>query len=65
MGFLAPWFLVGATAVGLPIWLHLLKKHKATPLPFSSLDFGIVPQVGQGTVSTSCEAQPPPPSPPM
>ncbi|HWB83920.1 MAG TPA: BatA domain-containing protein [Bryobacteraceae bacterium] len=39
MGFLAPWFLAGAVAVGLPIWLHLLKKHKTTPLPFSSLMF--------------------------
>src|SRR5947199_10710771 len=26
-------------AVGVPIWLHLLKKHKTTPLPFSSLMF--------------------------
>jgi len=39
MGFFTPWFLAGATAVGLPIWLHLLKKHKTTPLPFSSLMF--------------------------
>ena len=39
MGFLAPWFLAGAFAVGLPIWLHLLKQHKTTPLPFSSLMF--------------------------
>ena len=39
MGFLAPWFLVGALGVGLPIWLHLLKQHKTTPLPFSSLMF--------------------------
>lgn len=39
MGFLTPWFLAGALAVGLPIWLHLLKKHKTTPLPFSSLMF--------------------------
>ena len=39
MGFLTPWFLAGAVAVGLPIWLHLLKKHKTTPLPFSSLMF--------------------------
>ena len=39
MGFFAPWFLAGAAAVGLPIWLHLLKKHKTTPLPFSSLMF--------------------------
>jgi len=39
MGFLTPWFLAGALAVGLPVWLHLLKKHKTTPLPFSSLMF--------------------------
>ena len=39
MGFFAPWFLAGAVGVGLPIWLHLLKKHKTTPLPFSSLMF--------------------------
>src|SRR6202167_4310859 len=39
MGFLAPWFLAGIAAVGLPVWLHLLRKHKTTPLPFSSLMF--------------------------
>ena len=39
MGFLAPWFLAGLAAVGLPVWLHLLKRHKTTPLPFSSLMF--------------------------
>src|SRR5262245_18869436 len=39
MGFLTPWFLAGVTAVGLPVWLHLLRKHKTTPLPFSSLMF--------------------------
>src|ERR1044072_1246552 len=39
MGFLTPWFLAGAAAIGLPVWLHLLKKHKSTPLPFSSLMF--------------------------
>ena len=39
MGFFTPWFLAGAVAVGLPVWLHLLKKHKTTPLPFSSLMF--------------------------
>src|SRR5437660_2416221 len=39
VGFLAPWFLAGAAAVGLPIWLHLLQQHKTTPLPFSSLMF--------------------------
>src|SRR5438128_4244182 len=39
MGFFTPWFLAGVAAVGLPVWLHLLKKHKTTPLPFSSLMF--------------------------
>src|SRR5438067_8511397 len=39
MGFFTPWFLAGALTVGLPVWLHLLKKHKTTPLPFSSLMF--------------------------
>ncbi|MBV9506660.1 MAG: BatA domain-containing protein [Acidobacteriia bacterium] len=39
MGFLTPWFLGGLLAVGLPVWLHLLRKHKTTPTPFSSLMF--------------------------
>src|SRR6266446_3885967 len=39
MGFLAPWFLAGAVAVGLPIYLHLLQRHMATPRSFSSLMF--------------------------
>ncbi len=39
MGFLAPWFLAGLAALGLPIWLHLLRQHRKTPFPFSSLMF--------------------------
>ncbi len=39
MGFLSPWFLAGAVAVGLPLWLHLLRQYKRTPQPFSSLMF--------------------------
>ena len=39
MGFLAPWFLAGLAAIGLPIWIHLLKQHKTVPKPFSSLMF--------------------------
>src|ERR1043165_4512563 len=39
MGFLAPWFFGGLLAVGLPVWLHLLRRHRTTPLPFSSLMF--------------------------
>ncbi|HLH40132.1 MAG TPA: BatA domain-containing protein [Bryobacteraceae bacterium] len=37
MGFLAPWFLAGIAAVGLPVWLHLLKKHRSDPRYFPSL----------------------------
>jgi hypothetical protein len=39
MGFLSPWFLAGAVAVGLPVYLHLLRQHTTTPHPFSSLMF--------------------------
>jgi hypothetical protein len=39
MGLLTPWFLAGVAAVGLPVWLHLLRRHKSEPLPFSSLMF--------------------------
>ncbi len=39
MGFLTPWFLAGLVGVGLPVWLHLLRKHRSTPTPFSSLMF--------------------------
>lgn len=39
MGFLSPWFLAGIAAVGLPIWIHLLRKYHSTPQPFSSLMF--------------------------
>lgn len=39
MGWLAPWYLAGLAAVTLPIWLHLLRRHKSTPLKFSSLMF--------------------------
>jgi hypothetical protein len=39
MGLLTPWFLAGMAAVGLPVWLHLLRKHRSTPQPFSSLMF--------------------------
>ncbi len=39
MGFLTPWFLAGLVGVGLPVWLHLLRKHRTTPTPFSSLMF--------------------------
>jgi hypothetical protein len=39
MGFFNPWFLGGLAAVGLPVWLHLLRQHRSQPLPFSSLMF--------------------------
>ncbi len=29
----------GLAALALPVWLHLLKKHRSTPLPFASLMF--------------------------
>jgi hypothetical protein len=39
MGFLAPWFLAGAAALGVPVFVHLLRKHVTIPLPVSSLMF--------------------------
>ena len=39
MGFLAPWFLAGLVAVGLPVYIHLLRRHVTTPRPVSSLMF--------------------------
>jgi hypothetical protein len=39
LGFLAPWFLAGAVAVGLPFYIHLLRQYRSTPHPFSSLMF--------------------------
>ena len=39
MGFLSPWFLAAAGLVGFPIYLHLLRRHRAEAQPFSSLMF--------------------------
>ncbi|MGH8219604.1 MAG: BatA domain-containing protein [Steroidobacteraceae bacterium] len=39
MGFLAPAFLVGIVAVGLPLYLHLLRRQSGEQRPFSSLMF--------------------------
>lgn len=39
MGFFAPWFLAAALAVGLPVYVHLLRKQTITPRPVSSLMF--------------------------
>ena len=39
MGLIAPLFLGGLAAIGVPIYLHLLRRHSTTPKPFSSLMF--------------------------
>ena len=39
MGFLSPWFLVGLAGIGVPVYIHLLRRHVATPFPVSSLMF--------------------------
>jgi hypothetical protein len=39
VGFFSPWFLLGSLAVGLPVWLHLLRQYRHKPLPFSSVMF--------------------------
>src|SRR5712671_2353215 len=39
MSFLSPWFLLGGLAVGIPIWLHLVRREQPIVLPFSSLMF--------------------------
>jgi hypothetical protein len=39
MGFLAPWFLGGLLAVGLPVFVHLLRRQTTVPRPVSSLMF--------------------------
>src|SRR4051812_44311076 len=39
MGFLSPWFLGALAALGLPVYIHLLRKHITTPKPFASLMF--------------------------
>lgn len=39
MGFLSPWFLAGLAAIGLPLWIHLLRQYRSTPHFFSSLMF--------------------------
>ena len=39
MDLLSPWFLAGGLAVGLPLWLHLMRRTNPVRLPFSSLMF--------------------------
>ena len=37
MGLFAPWFLAGLAGVALPLYLHLLKRHRRPPKPVPSL----------------------------
>ncbi len=37
MGWLTPGFLLGALAVGIPVWLHMLKRNASVEKQFSSL----------------------------
>ena len=39
MGFLAPWFLAGGVALGVPVFVHLLRRHVTIPRHVSSLMF--------------------------
>ncbi len=39
MDLLSPWFLAGGLAVGLPLWLHLMRRQNPVRLEFSSLMF--------------------------
>ena len=39
MGLLAPWFLAGLAALGVPVFVHLLRRHVTTPRPVGSLMF--------------------------
>jgi hypothetical protein len=39
MGLFAPWFLAGLIGLGLPLYLHLLKRQKNPPRPVPSLLF--------------------------
>src|SRR6516225_6885761 len=39
MGLFAPWFLGGLAALGIPVFVHLLRKHVTIPRPVSSLMF--------------------------
>src|ERR1700723_436815 len=39
MGLFAPWFLLGLAGLGLPLYLHLLKRQTTIPKPVSSLMF--------------------------
>jgi hypothetical protein len=39
MGLLAPWFLGGLALLGVPVFVHLLRRHVTIPRPVSSLMF--------------------------
>jgi hypothetical protein len=39
MGFFAPWFLAGLVALGVPVFVHLLRRNVTMPRPISSLMF--------------------------
>lgn len=39
MGFLSPWFLGGLVALGVPVFVHLLRRNVTTPRLVSSLMF--------------------------
>jgi hypothetical protein len=39
VSFLTPWFLLGGLAVGVPIWVHLIRRQQADPLRLPSLMF--------------------------
>lgn len=39
MGLFSPWFLAGIAAVGVPLYLHLLRRHTTNPQPVGSLMF--------------------------
>lgn len=49
MHFLSPWYLLGALAVAVPAWVHLIRHERAVPLPFASLMF--FRRIPQRTVS--------------
>lgn len=38
MQFLAPLFLAGLAAVAMPVWLHLVRQHRAPVVPFSAVN---------------------------
>ncbi len=39
MGFLSPWLFGGLAALGVPIFVHLLRRHVSVPRPVASLMF--------------------------